>query len=114
MNTNESQFGDIDSWVDSGTARANGENAGYWPEDYNVAELTEKAKEGNPTPISGTAMAKGAKSRKEHNASRENSYGVAPENRATVVRGSGIIQSGKLVKGGNVSLASSLYEKGKK
>ena len=114
MKPNESQFS-VDSAVDKNNAESFGKQAGYYPKAYIVSELQEKAKEGTPgseTPISGAALAKGAKERKDYDATpqgrREKAYEDMLDKKAVSRPGSGIIQGGKLIKGGNKELKEKL------
>jgi hypothetical protein len=104
MKTTESQFPEITE--SAAAAHWNGQRIGFWPQ-ITAADLEKDAAEGQPRPISGAGLAEGKRDRVLQNSSlTHDTKKITKAN-----QGSGIIQSGRLVKGGTLELKQDLDEK---
>lgn len=116
MKPSEPQFTPEQQNADAIRADHWGFRIGQTPGLYTVKGLQKAAEKGTFTPISGDALTQGVKSRKlgERNEERFSSDVKKTLKRNKEVLGSGVIQGGKLVKGGNSDLRNSLDEKNNK
>lgn len=106
MKPTESQFPEVTE--SSAAAHWNGQRAGYWPH-ITVADLQKDASEGQPRPVGGAGLAEGKRDRALANKSVEKTT----KNKTKINQGSGVIQSGRVVKGGNLALRQDLDSKKK-
>jgi hypothetical protein len=104
MKPTESQFPEVTET--SAAAHWNGQRAGYWPH-ITVADLQKDADAGQPRPIGGAGLAEGKRDRALANKSIEHDI----KKKTKINQGSGVIQSGKLVKGGSLELRQDLNSK---
>jgi len=104
MEPTESQFPEITE--SAAAAHWNGQRIGYH-QYITAADLEKDAAEGQPRPISGAGLAEGKRDR----ALVKGSIEQIPRNQKKANQGSGIIQSGRLVKGGTLELKQDLDAK---